>query len=518
MKKLSTRAAAVALGGALVAGGTFMFDRDALAGDSAAEAGRKAAVRMMVEETPVERDGKMVTSFAEVVEKVSPSVVKVYTTMKAREVSQEQMNPFFNDPAFRRFFGERFGDQFGGRGMVPEMPAPRREGMGSGVIVTKDGYILTNNHVVENADEVKVQVGEDGEEFTAKVVGTDPKTDIAVLKIENGDKSFPAVTVADSELIKVGDVVLAVGNPFGIGQTVTMGIVSATGRATLGMEYEDFIQTDAAINPGNSGGALVDAEGRLIGINTAIISRSGGNQGIGFAVPMNLARTVMESLIEHGRVVRGFMGVNIQDVNPALAREFDLEENKGALVSDVTEDSPAEKAGIKTGDVIVEFDGKDVRDSRNLKLQVAQIAPGEEVPLKVVRNGKVRELEITLKEYPSEQLAAKGSSKKKGSFDKAETEVLSGITVGEVDARARKQFEIPGSLKGALVTDVDAGSPAYEAGLRPGDIIQEIERKPVKDAEEAIAMSENLEGDSVLLKIWSRGGSRFLVVKNEQLG
>ena len=513
VKKFSTRAAAVALGGALVAGGTFMFDSNALAKDSAAEAGRKEAIRMMVDETPVERDGKMVTSFAEVLKNVSPSVVKVYTTMKAREVSEEQFSPFFNDPRFRRFFGE----QFDGRGMRPQMPAPRQEGMGSGVIVTKDGYILTNNHVVENADVVKVQVGERGEEFTAKVVGTDPKTDIAVLKIENGDKSFPAIRVADSEGIKVGDVVLAVGNPFGIGQTVTMGIVSATGRATMGMEYEDFIQTDAAINPGNSGGALVDAEGRLIGINTAIISRSGGNQGIGFAVPVNLARGVMESLVEHGRVVRGFMGVNIQDVNPALAREFELDSYDGALVADVTEDSPAEEAGLKAGDVIVEFNGKEVRDSRNLKLEVSQTAPGKEVPVKVLRNGKSKELEITLKEFPSEQLAAKAKSKK-GSFDKAETDVLSGVTVGEVDGRARQQFEIPSGLRGALVTEVDPGSPAFEAGLRPGDIIQEIERQPVKDAEEAVAMSENLEGDSVLLKIWSRGGSRFLVVKNEELG
>jgi serine protease Do len=305
----------------------------------------------------------------------------------------------------------------------------------------------------------------------------------------------------------VGDVVLAVGNPFGIGQTVTMGIVSATGRATLGLEYEDFIQTDAAINMGNSGGALVDAEGRLVGINTAILSRSGGNQGIGFAVPVNLARYVMENLIEHGRVVRGFMGVNIQDVTPGLAEKFEIEERQGALVSEVTPDSPADDAGLKNGDVILEFNGKSVRDSRNLKLQVAQTAPGKEVPVKISRDGKVKELEVTLKEFPQDKALAKNSANPADSDD-----VTDGITVEDLNAAIRQQYNIPNYVKGAVIVDVQPESAGYEAGLRPGDVILEMNRKSVRNSEEAVAMSEGLK-DDVLLRVWSRGGSRFVVLK-----
>ncbi|MGZ8921352.1 MAG: Do family serine endopeptidase, partial [Limisphaerales bacterium] len=375
---------AILAGALLVGGGAALFEQNAFAKD------KVAPVRLQVDETPMQRDKQMVTSFSSVVKKVSPSVVKVYTTFAAKQGGSAGPNPFLDDPMFRRFFGEQMD-----RDGLRRMPQPKQQGLGSGVIVTKDGYILTNNHVVENADEVRVQVGEGGDEYTAKVVGTDPKTDIALLKIDARDKSFPAVTTANSDQLLVGDVVLAVGNPFGIGQTVTMGIVSATGRATLGLEYEDFIQTDAAINMGNSGGALVDAEGRLVGINTAILSRTGGNQGIGFAVPVNLARYVMENLIEHGRVVRGFMGVNIQDISPGLAEKFELKDREGALIAEVTPDSPAAEAGLENGDVILEFNGKEVRDSRNLKLQVAQTGPEKEVPVKISRDGKIKELQVT---------------------------------------------------------------------------------------------------------------------------
>ncbi len=496
---------AILTGAALIAAGAVTFDKVAYAKEKETP---KAAIHLNVDESPVKRNEQMVTSFSSVVKKVSPSVVKVYSTWKAKETGEQQMNPFFNDPAFRKFFGDQFGPGMR-RGMTP-----KQEGLGSGVIITKDGYILTNNHVVENADVVKVQVGEEGDEYTAKVIGTDPKSDIAVIKIEAKEKSFPAVTVADSDKIQVGDVVLAVGNPFGIGQTVTMGIVSATGRATLGMEYEDFIQTDAAINPGNSGGALVDAEGRLLGINTAILSRSGGNQGIGFAIPVNLAKTVMDSIVENGRVIRGFMGVNIQDITPGLAKQFDLKEREGALVSDVNANSPAEKAGLKNGDVILEFNGKTVRDSRHLKLQVAETAPGKEVPVKISRDGKVKNLEVTLKEFPSDKALAKAKA-----GQSSEQDVLDGITVDDLNADVRKQYDIPAHVKGAIVTDVDQDSTAAEAGLRPGDVIQEIDRKPVKNAEEAVAMSD-LKGKSVLLRVWSHGGSHFVVVKpdNEKAG
>src|SRR5688572_14256896 len=302
-------------------------------------AAKLSPVRLTVDSKPVSRQGPTVTSFAPVVKKVIPSVVQVTVSSKPKKIPSMD---FPDHPLFRRFFGDDFAPERNFR-------APRQHGMGSGVIVSKDGYLLTNNHVVDNADEVKVILN-DGREFTAKVVGKDPKTDIAVLKIDA--KDLPAIPVADSDQSEVGDLVLAVGNPFGVGQTVTMGMVSATGRGNLGLDYEDFIQTDAAINPGNSGGALVDAEGRLIGINTAILSRSGGNQGIGFAVPVNLARTVMESLIKDGRVVRGFMGVNIQDLTPELAKGFDLDRTSGVVVADVTPNSPAAKAGLKSGDIV----------------------------------------------------------------------------------------------------------------------------------------------------------------------
>jgi serine protease Do len=276
-----------------------------------------AEANVEVDESPLPRVAGPYTSFAPIVKKVAPGVVKVVVTSKVANISMPE-GFGSNDPFWRRFFGDQFGQQTPNR----QFSVPRQKGLGSGVIVTKDGYILTNNHVVDSAEEVKVTL-QDGREFTAKVIGRDPKSDVAVIKIDA--KDLPVVPMADSDKVQVGDIVLAVGNPFGVGQTVTTGIVSATGRGNLGIEdYEDFIQTDAAINPGNSGGALVDVEGRLIGINTAIYSRTGGNQGIGFAVPSDLARNVMDSLISYGRVARGYLGVMIQDVTPALAKEFKL--------------------------------------------------------------------------------------------------------------------------------------------------------------------------------------------------
>jgi serine protease Do len=291
-----------------------------------------------------------------------------------------------------------------------------------------------------------------------------------------------------------------------VGQTVTMGIVSATGRGGLGTDYEDYIQTDAAINPGNSGGALVDAEGRLIGINTAILSRSGGNQGIGFAVPINLARSVMTSLIENGHVVRGFLGVLIQDVTPALAKEFNIPEDKGALVGDVTAKSPAEKAGLKSGDVILDFNHKPVTDSRHMKLQVAETAPGSHVPVKVLRDGKEMTLTVTVKELPGEEVAKADTGNDNSS------DALNGVTVADLDSTAKSRFELPNNVKGAVVVNVDQDSASYEAGLRPGDVIEEINRKPVENADEAVKMTENMKEKTILLKVWGKGGSRFVVV------
>ena len=353
----NTRQLVLGMGAAILVGGSALAI-DHMAGTKSKD---PAQAKVEVDETPLPRQAGPYTSFAPVVKKVAPGVVKVVVTSKASRVNMPE-GFGFNDPFWRHFFGDQFGNGTPNR----QFKAPRQQGLGSGVIVTKDGYILTNNHVVDGAQDVKVTL-QDGREFTAKIIGRDPKSDVAVIKIDA--KDLPVVPMADSDKVQVGDVVLAVGNPFGVGQTVTTGIVSATGRGNLGIEdYEDFIQTDAAINPGNSGGALVDVEGRLIGINTAIYSRSGGNQGIGFAIPSDLARDVMGSLISDGKVTRGYLGVMIQDVTPALAKEFKLKDNTGALVGDVVPKGPADKAGLKDGDVVLECNGKAISDSRRLRL------------------------------------------------------------------------------------------------------------------------------------------------------
>lgn len=502
-KKKWQRGVAALVAALAIGGGALAWSQLAHAKDSAPKA---TPVKLAVSEKPVTREPG-VTTFAPMVKKVTPSVVKVFVTAKVKNVSQGMPDMFGDNPWLRRFFGEGFDTEQFGRGMAQ----PKQHGLGSGVVVTEDGYLLTNNHVVENADEVKVALN-DGREFTAKVVGKDPKSDIAVLKINA--KDLPAIEIADSDKIEVGDVVLAVGNPFGVGQTVTTGIISATGRGNLGLDYEDMIQTDAAINPGNSGGALVDADGRLIGINTAIISRSGGNQGIGFAVPANLARSVMESLIKDGRVVRGFLGVNIQDVTPTLAKEFGLDDAQGALVAGVTPKSPAEKAGLKSGDVIVEYDGKSIRDSRHLKLQVAQTRPGATVPVKLMRDGKEKTLELSVKELPGSEVASKSND---ANSDEA-TDALNGVAVSDIDPAARQQFKLTEDVKGAIVTDVKRDSAAYEAGLRPGDVILEINRKPVKSAEDAVKLTENAKDRRTLVRVWSKGGSRYMVVDETKAG
>lgn len=459
-----------------------------------------------LDERPIAREMGGHNSFAPVVKKVAPGVVKVVTITKVRNMSYDGAPGDMND-FLRRFFGQGFPDQ------APQgrMEVPRQEGIGSGVIVTKDGYILTNNHVVDGADEVKVSL-QDGREFTAKVIGRDPKSDVAVIKINA--KDLPAVPMADSDKVEVGDVVLAIGNPFGIGQTVTTGIVSATGRGgNLGLDYEDFIQTDAAINPGNSGGALVDADGRLIGINTAILSRSGGNQGIGFAIPSNLARSVMGSLVEYGHVTRGYLGVMIQDVTPDLAKEFELKSNRGALVGDVSPNSPAERAGLRNGDVILEFNGKPVTDSRHLKLAVASTQPGESVPVKILRNGSDKTLEVRVKELPGSGALAKNNDS-----NSDDSGTLNGVGVADLDSGARQQFQVPSHIRGVVVTEVDPNSASAEAGLKPGDIIEEIDRKPVQSADQAVKLTEKATDKTTLLRIWRDGGSRYLVVDESQAG
>jgi len=500
IKNVSNRMAAIALGGAVVlAGSALAFTQKPKTENFHAPS---------LDERPITRDAGGHASFAPMVKKVAPGVVKVFTTTRMHNTAFNE-TPDGMDDMLRRFFG----NPFEGRGPRRNLNMPRQTGIGSGVIVTKDGYILTNNHVVDGADEVKVALS-DGRDFTAKVIGRDPKSDVAVIKIDA--KDLPTVPMADSEKVEVGDVVVAIGNPFGIGQTVTTGIVSATGRAgTTGLDYEDFIQTDAAINPGNSGGALVDTEGRLIGINTAILSRSGGNQGIGFAIPANLARDVMEGLVKDGHVTRGYLGVMIQDVTPALAKEFKLKENGGALIGEVTPDSPAEKAGLKAGDIITDFDGKKVTDSRHLKLEVARIQPGHNAEVKALRDGSSKTFEVAVRELPGTERLAKRDSKDQD----ADTGTLNGVTVGDLDRGARQQYDLPSNLsKGVVVTDVAPDSAAAEAGLRPGDVIQEINRKPVHNAEEAVKMTEKTDSKTTLLRVWRNGGSQFVVVDESHAG
>ena len=454
--------------------------------------------KLQVDNRPLARDGNLPRSFAPVVQKVSSSVVQVFTSSRPKAIqgfNQEDMFPF------------PFGLQPQRRGMTP-----RQQGAGSGVIVSKDGYLLTNNHVVDGADDVKVKLS-DGREIPARIVGRDEKTDVAVLKV-SADELTPA-TFADSDRLEVGDVVFAVGNPFGIGQTVTMGIISATSRATMGLPYEDFIQTDAAINPGNSGGALVDADGRLIGINTAIISRSGGNQGIGFAIPANIARDVLEAIVTDGKVTRGYLGVLPQDVTPALARKLELKDRGGAILSEVTPKSPAEKAGLESGDVVTEINGKPVRDANHLRLEVARVRPGETASLRVRRDSDTKFVKVTVRERPEDQDLAK-SSKSRSGDDEA---TLNGVGVVDLNPQNRRQYRVPERVKGVLVSEVEDGSPAWEAGLRPGDVIVELNKKAVATADETVRLTTNPKDRTTLLKVYTPpapngagGGTRFLVV------
>jgi serine protease Do len=470
--------------------------------------GREGAPVFNISATPINRDARLGTSFAPIVKKVAPSVVNIYSTRFIKE--RPIMNPLLNDPFFRQFFGDQ---------VPPESDEHQRtrkeQSLGSGVIVSPDGYILTANHVVADADEVKVSIADSKKEYTAKIIGKDRATDIAVLKIQANN--LPAVTLADSDQLEVGDIVLALGNPFGVGQTVTSGIVSALGRSGLGFNgYEDFIQTDAAINPGNSGGALVDVEGRLVGINTAIISRSGGNQGIGFAVPINMARNVLERLASGGVVMRGYLGIIPQDIDADLAKQFDLPDQNGALVGDVLPDAPAAKAGLKSGDVIVAINDKLIEDAHTLQLTVSQISPGTSVAVKIIRDGLNKTVNVTLAELPGGDSSV--GDQDNSDSDTGVADALDGVTVADLEPEVRDQLRVPASVNGALVTDVSSDSNSAEAGLQPNDLIVEINRQPVASADDAVRLCKAARGEHILVKIWRRNGSfagtRYLSVDN----
>jgi serine protease Do len=428
-------------------------------------------------------------AMAEVAAAVKPAVVNISST-KTIKISGMQ-SPFFDDPFFRRFFGDEFGPF--------QRPREHKEsGLGSGVIVDKDGYILTNNHVIRDADEIKVKLS-DKREFKGKVIGTDPKTDLAVIKIDSNH--LPVLKLGDSDKLKVGETVIAIGNPFGLNQTVTSGIVSATGRANVGIaDYEDFIQTDAPINPGNSGGALVNVRGELVGINTAIFSTSGGYQGIGFAIPSGMAKAVMDNLIKKGKVVRGWLGVSIQPVTPDLAKQFDIKDDKGALVGDVVEEGPAEKAGIQRGDIIIEFDGKEVPDPSSLRNSVAGTPPGKKITLKIMREGKMQKVDVTIAELPAEM------QKMRGEYDN----LLKGVMVQGLTPELKKNLDIPKRITGVVVTDIEDGSPAGGL-LMSNDVIIEVNRKRINSTKDYEAVVSKIKsGQDILLLIFRNGSTTYL--------
>ena len=432
-------------------------------------------------------------AFSEIVGAVSPAVVNISTTkVVKREPGAGPEDPFFD------FLGP-FHDF--------SLPKKWKErSLGSGVIVSPDGYIITNNHVVEKSDEIKITLP-DRRTFRGIIVGADPKTDIAILKIDASN--LPTLKWGDSDTLQVGEFVLAIGSPYGLSNTVTMGIISAVGRANVGIaDYEDFIQTDAAINPGNSGGPLVNIKGELIGINTAIFSRTGGYQGIGFAVPCNMVRLIMEQLMQQGKVTRGWIGVTIQELTPELAHEFGLKKSKGALVSDVAKDSPAGKAGIKRGDVIIELNGKEIKDVSSLRNMVAQSKAGSEITLKMLRSGKELTVRVVIVELPREVAEVAPARL----APDPEARVLTGLTVMNLTREIIRQLGFTKDEKGVVVVRVEPGSPADDAELKKGDIIKEINRKEIDSIEAFNRSSTNIKRNEAVLMFINRSGKKLYVI------
>ena len=423
--------------------------------------------------------GERFPTLAPMIDKVHPAVVNISTYSSQRN----NYNPLFNDPFFRRFFNIPDQEQ------LDRQPKRRQRSAGSGVIVdAQKGIVMTNHHVIKNADEVVVSLA-DGRSFDAKILGEDADLDIAILEIEDAE-NLVQVKIADSSELKVSDFVVAIGNPFGLGQTVTTGIVSALGRTGLGIEgYENFIQTDASINPGNSGGALVNLAGELVGINTAIIAPSGGNVGIGFAIPSNMASASLQQILEHGKVTRGQIGIGIQDVTPDLRKAFNLENGQGGvLVANVLEDSPAEKAKLKSGDIIIEVDGKSTSSAGQLRSQIGMKAIGDKVTLTILRDGDRKKIKVAI-----------GDPESFAGINGQLSELLEGVQLQETE-------------DGVLVSNLSANSPAAYSGLRRGDVIVGANRRKVTDLKSLEkALSQN--DSTVLLQVNRRGGSLFIVIR-----
>jgi serine protease Do len=443
-------------------------------------------------------------AFRSVAKKVSPAVVNI----QVEKVASERETPFpfggqspFGDDFFRRFFGIPLPEA-PGQNPHDRRPSPRLRSQGSGFIITPDGFILTNNHVVEDADKVDVALT-DGRTFSAEVIGSDPASDVAVIKIEN-KKDLPFVPLGDSDALEVGDWVLAVGNPFGLSNTITAGIVSAKGRSSVGItDYENFIQTDAAINPGNSGGPLVNLQGEVVGMNTAIFSRSGGYMGIGFAIPVNMVKHIRDQLIDSGSVTRGYMGVMIQDLTPELAENFELETNKGVLISQVTKDSPAEKAGLRQGDIVIEFAGAPVDSVGPFRNRVALSPPGSEQKMTILRDGKRKTIKITLGTLPDERASVHS--------DPSEVDEL-GLIVQPLTQELAQRFGYT-DTEGVIVTQVAPGSIAASARIRPGTLIQEVNQQKVTTPAEFQKAMEEGSKDTVLLLLRQGDAIRYVALR-----
>jgi serine protease Do len=435
-------------------------------------------------------------AFRGVAKKVSPAVVFIQVEQEVSGQGASRFSSPFDDEFLRRFFGQ------------PEFQGPRQApkkrhavGQGSGFLISADGYILTNNHVVDKAEKVRVKM-QDGREYSATIVGADPPSDLAVIKIDESD--LPFLRLGDSDRLEVGDWVLAVGNPFGLSHTLTAGIVSAKGRSGIGLnDYENFIQTDAAINPGNSGGPLVDLDGEVVGINTAIFSRGGGSMGIGFAIPVNMAKQIREQLIDHGEVTRGRLGAYIQDLTRELAESFGLDKEQGALVAQVIEDSPAEKAGLKRGDVIRRLDGKEVGKVTELRNRIALTAPGTRVKLTILRDGREMELTVAIGKLQGDE---SGLSAETGELPKL------GLGLQALTPELAQRLGYDGE-QGVLVASVDPGSPAARAGIERGDLILEIDRQAVADPKQARSLLGKGEEKTHLLLIRHGEATRYLALK-----
>lgn len=484
--------------------------------------------RLLTDKEPLPNNGQLQMSYANVVDKILPSVVTIFAYGgKNEEQPQMQDIPPQLRPFFDRFFDEEGGQapqqqprnnpRGGGRRSAP--PQLRPNGVGSGFIISKDGYIMTNNHVVGEADKIEavVEVNGSTRTYLAKIVGTDPLTDVALIKIDAND--LPQATLGDSDKLRVGDIVLAAGAPMELNRSVTQGIVSALGRSGMNIVgrgrtagYEDFIQTDASINPGNSGGPLVDAQGRVVGINTAILSRSGMNAGIGFAIPVNMALKIVEDLIDSGSVRRGYLGIELEDIDREKAELFGLKDQGGALVRRVTDNSPAKTAGLEVGDVVTAVDGLRVDGSSKLRLIVSGRKPGTNVTMSVLRDGEIVPIKAVLGELPGTVTAQNNSSSgtpQRGNGNNSSAELVPGVTVQNLTPATRERYDIAKEVTGVVITQVEADSDAANRGLEEGDVIISVNRNPVRAVGEAEKMAKG--ANRVILNIY-RGGDTMLVI------